>query len=233
MAYKLSNRQEQDSISAENNDPDRVDLGKVATVFIIFSLLSLLTAWIYSMETEKVASTSFQPYGNGTAAELGPINVRKHNETYSITIKANLASQSWSHIEGQVLNSDKQYLFAFGKELSYYSGRDSDGSWTELENDYSMNVTFPKPGTYYLKFSTESDKAPKKVKVSVSKKRGSSLPHLWFGILTLIIGIVLNEVKNRTIGKHLRADSGNAKEVMFSVISIVAIFIYVLVQALK
>jgi hypothetical protein len=199
VAYKLSNRQEQDKISAENNDPNRVDLGKVATVFIIFGLLSLLTSWIYSMETEKVANTSFQPYGNGASAELGPINVRKHNETYSISIKANLASQSWSHIEGQVLNSNKQYLFAFGKELSYYSGRDSDGAWTELDNDYSMNVTFPKPGTYYLKFNTESDRTPSNIVVKVSKKRGSSLPHLWFGILTLIIGIVMNEIRNRTI----------------------------------
>ena len=199
MAYKLSNSQEHNKINTGNNDPNRLDLGKVATVFIIFGLLSLLTSWIYSMETEQIANTSFRPYGNSASAELGPLNIRKINEVYRISIHANLASQSWSNIDGQVLNSNKQYLFSFGKELSSYSGRDADGTWTELENDYSMNVTFPKPGTYYLTFSTESDRQPSSVKIKVSKKRGSSLPHLWFGILTLIIGIVLNEVRNRTI----------------------------------
>jgi hypothetical protein len=203
VAYKLLNRQDQNNTSAANNDPNRVNLGKVVTAFIIFGLLSLLTAWIYSMETETVVNTSFQPYESGFATEVGPIQVSKYNAVYVIRIKVNLASQSWSYIEGQVLNSNKQYLFSFGKELSHYSGYDSNGAWEEMENDYSMHVTFPDPGTYYLKFATEGDRAPDSVVVKVSKRLGSSLPHLWFGIITIIIGIVLNEIKNRTLSKVL------------------------------
>jgi hypothetical protein len=200
VVYKLSDRQKQDETSANNNDPDSVDFGKVATVFIVFGLLSLLTAWVYSMETEQVVNTSFRPSGTSdVSAEIGPINVRKYNESYIISIKASLSSQSWASIDGQVLNSNKQYLFSFGKELSYYAGRDSEGGWTELDNDYSMNVTFPNPGTYYLQFNTESDRSPSNVEVKVIKKRGSTIPHMWFGIIILIIGIVLNETKKRTI----------------------------------
>ena len=201
MAYKLSDREQQEPASATgDNNPDRVDLGKIATVFIVFGLISLLTAWIYSMETEKIIDTAFRPAESSSqSAEIGPINVRKNNESYAISIQANLSSQSWANIEGQVLDSNKQYLFSFGKELSRYSGRDSEGSWSEVENAYSMNVTFPKYGVYYLQFNTESDRIPNVVKVVVSKKRGSSLPHLWFGIIALLIGIVINEIKNRTI----------------------------------
>jgi hypothetical protein len=200
MAYKLSDRNEQTPVSAGNNDPDRVNLGKIATVFIVFGLLGLLTAWIYSMETENIINTSFRPAGlSGQSAEVGPIKVNKNNESYSISIKANMPSQSWANIESQVLDSNRQYLFSFGKELSRYSGRDSEGSWAEVDNGYSMNVTFPKRGIYYLQFNTESDRVPSVVAVRVSKKRGSSLPHMWFGIIALLIGIVVNEVKNRTI----------------------------------
>lgn len=203
MAYKLSDIQKPDEeVNDSNNEPEEsVDLGKVATVFIIFGLLSLFTAWMYSMETEQISKTSFRPVGtSGSSAEIGPINVRKHNESYTIHVKASLSSQSWANIEGQVLDSTKQYLFSFGKELSYYSGRDYEGSWTELDNNYSINVTFPKPGTYYLQFNTQSDRAPQNVEVKVSKKRGSSIPHMWFGIIILLIGIVMRELKKHTIG---------------------------------
>ncbi len=200
VAYKLSNRQKQDKVSVSNNDSNHVDLGKVATVFIVFGLLGLLTAWVYSMQTQRIANVAFHPTGiAGNSAEIGPINARKHNESYTISIKALLSSQSWSHIEGQVLNSNKQYLFAFGKELSHYSGRDSEGAWTELDNGYSIDVTLPKPGAYYLKVSTQGDRTPSNVQVKVSKRRGSSIPHMWFGIIAILIGIILNEVQNRTI----------------------------------
>ena len=213
MAYKLSDRHNQDELSAENNsgggdsydaDADKVDLGKIATVFIIFGLLGLLTAWIYSMNTERIGNISFRPTGaSSSSAEIGPLTVRKHNETYSVSVNANLASQSWASIEGQVLNSSKEYLYSFGKELSYYSGRDYEGGWAELENTYSINITFPKPGIYYLKFNTQSNRLPRSVSVKISKKRGSSIPHMWFGIISLIIGIALNEAKNRTFRNAL------------------------------
>ncbi len=184
---------------SENNRQGFLDLGKVATVFIIFGFISLLTSWIYSIETKKVVNKIFKPYENQVSAEIGPINVKRYNEVYNISIGANITSQSWSHIEGQVLNRNKQYLFSFGKEISYYSVHNSDKISTELENDYSINVTFPQPGAYYLIFSTEGNNIPSDVSIKVSKMLGSSLPHLWFGILTLIIGIILNEVRNRTV----------------------------------
>ena len=202
MAYKLSDRRKQDTISAKNNDSNNVDLGKVGTVFIIFALLGLLTAWVYSFEAKNISDILFYPDDVGTT-EIGPINVKKYNEVYNVAIKAEIRAQTWSFIEGQVLNSDREYLFAFGKELWHEQGRDSDGTWREAENDYSINVTLPQPGAYYLRFNIESNRPPNRVAVTVIKKRGSSLPHLWFGIVALIIGLVLNERRNRTIGNIL------------------------------
>ena len=199
MPYKFSERHLQDAISAKNNDPNRLDLAKVGTVFILFGLLSLVTAWFYSMETEQVLNTSFKPSGNGAVVEVGPLTVQKNNEIYGIHVQADLSAQSWSQIEGEVLDAEKEYLFSFGKELTYYSGRDEDGTWTEIDDTYTMNVTFPQAGTYYLSFESESSTIPDSIVVRISQKRGSSLPHLWFGIATLITGLVLNEIRNRTI----------------------------------
>ncbi|MDA9817847.1 hypothetical protein N9C35_02265 [Flavobacteriaceae bacterium] len=170
-----------------------VDFKKIATVFIICALVSLATAWFYSFNKEFTAKATFSPENN---AIIGPIYTKKHKETYNISILANIPLQSWSFIEGEVLDSSKEYLFSFGKELWRESGYDSEGPWQENNNSYDVNITLPKVGIYYLNFKTENAQKLKSFSVIVNKKNGSSLPHLWFGIFTLIIGIILHEKRN-------------------------------------
>ncbi len=196
MAYKLSQRHQLRKIGySEQDDTNRLHLGSVATVFIIFGLLGLMTAWFYSNETVKVIYSVYNPQESKEYKEFGPIAVSEKGAVYRISVNAKLANQSWSFIEGEVLNNDKEYLFSFGKELSYYSGSD----WSEVDDDYSIKVTFPQIGKYYLRFKTESSHNPQNITVKVSSRVGSSLPHFWFGIITLIIGVILNEIHNRTI----------------------------------
>lgn len=202
MAYKLSYRHDKpkEQIKPKQN-PNAVDWGKVATVFMVFGLLSLLTAWVYSIETQLIEKNIPAPFGTSIFSDIPPIHVRKHNEVYNVSIKADTAMNSWAFIEGKVLNSKKEYLFSFGKELWQENGRDSDGYWQEKEDYYSLNVTFPKPGTYFLQLEAQTSKKPRFVKVIIAKRKGSTLPHLWFGLILLLIGVVVNEKKNRTIKK--------------------------------
>jgi hypothetical protein len=170
-----------------------IDLGKLATVFIVFGLLSLLTSWFYSTSTKRVANVLLQD--SISYSHIEAIRVVEDDEVYALSFDFNLSTQSWSQVSVEVLDNDKNYLFSFTEEASYYLGID----WVERKDADTMNITFPKAGTYYLKFAVEGNKPPYSVKVLVSKKRGSTLPHLWFGIIIIIIGIILNEVKNRTI----------------------------------
>lgn len=204
MAYKFSQRHQQDKTNTADGSPNQLDLGKIATVFIVFGLIGLLTSGFYSMETGTIAEKTFQPTSTNIAEEVGPIQVKKYSEAYNIKIDTNMQLQTWSFIEGQVLDSQKRYLFSFGKELWHEQGHDSDGYWREMEGSYNIHVTFPQPGVYYLKFVSQGNKAPQRLSVKVAKKRGSSLPHLWFGIICLLVGLVLNEMRNRTFRKLLR-----------------------------
>jgi hypothetical protein len=190
----------------ENNG---VDFGKVALVFFIFSLIGFVTAAFFSFDKEEVVRDSFS---FGTEAMSGPIYVKKHHETYNIDITANIPRQTWMFLEGEVLDDEKEYLFAFGKELWHETGYDGDGAWRENKNHYNIKVTFPNPGSYYLNFKTENaysdNSSQADFVVIVRKKNGSSIPHLWFGILTLIIGIFLYEKQNKSITKFLEEHSG-------------------------
>ena len=185
MAYKLSNRRNQ-TIKIK---PDTVDLGKLATVFILFGLLGLLTAFFYSLNDKDIISTKYQQVTNSASPVFGPISVRKYNEVYKITLYADIPLQSWAFIEGEVLDSQKQYLFSFGKELWHEEGHDSDGRWEEQDSDYTMHVTFPKPGIYYIQIKSESNAPANRMALSVSKQQGSTVPHLTFGVITILIAL--------------------------------------------
>jgi hypothetical protein len=218
VVYKLSERLKQNKITSPSEDD--IDLGKVATVFIVFGIVSLITAWIFSMETERLFSDTVRTYAypsastqhpvageqeeSRDAAIIGPIAVQKYKEVYEITIASSLPKNSWTFVEGEVLDAKKDYLFSFGKELWHEAGYDSDGAWQESDNSYSIKLTFPKPGQYYLNLKTDGSYNPDAVRVTISKKRGSVIPHVVFAIFTLVIGIVLNEIRNKTLSGMAR-----------------------------
>ncbi|MFC1749022.1 hypothetical protein ACFL2V_09480 [Pseudomonadota bacterium] len=183
----------------KDNFDDEIDLGKIASVFFLFGVLSLLMSWYYSSDAETLYKESVRLNPNTPELLLGPMKVAKKNTAYEITVKTDLNINSWAFVEGEILDQNKDYLYSFGKELWHESGYDSDGSWTESNNDYSLDVTFPTAGVYYLKFKSEAQRPPRSVTIKVARSHGSALPHFWFGVLSIIIGIVLNEFKNRTI----------------------------------
>lgn len=204
MAYKFSKRREQNR--KIDHDSDRVDLGFIAAAFIVFGLLGLLTSLIYSVDVGPTFRQSLAANNVENKKEFGPIRVLKFNQAYEVIISADIPIQKWAFIEGEVLDGNKEYLFAFGKELWHEKGRDSDGYWVEKENSYSLKTTFPKPGNYYLRLNLQGDvKSDYTVIVRVTKKLGSSIPHFIFGIIALLIGIVLNEIRNRFFHRILMA----------------------------
>lgn len=201
MAYKLSERFNQDGKIPTSED---INFSVIVKVLIVFGIISLFTAFIFSIETGEIASKEMKlSLFRSDSMQVGPFDVNKNNQSLKVSFKIDLQSQSWTVVSGKVLNENKEYLFSFSKELSYYSGRDSEGSWSELDDSYSMSLTFPKKGKYYLDIDLEFDRKPSTLKVWISKKLGSHIPHMIFGILLVILAIIINEVKNQTISKMI------------------------------
>lgn len=210
MPYKLSQRFNQDSKIATTGD---INLGAIVKVLIVFAAINLLTAFVFSAETGKVASYKITPpLISSQPTEIGPINIKKDKQSLNVSFKADIQGQSWVVVRGEALDKNKKYLFSFTKELSYYSGRDSDGSWSERDDSYSMNLTFPKKGDYYFKINLDYNKKPRSVKVMFNNKIGSHIPHMVFGIILLISAIVINELKNNSIRKMIVAANKKANE---------------------
>ena len=172
---------------------NKIDLGKVALALLAFALLYLVTAFVMSSAT-TLSSKTYR-----LKESIGPIRTTVDNTVLEVNVQGRLMNNSWSYLELVMQNSKKEYLYSFGKELWRESGYDSDGSWSEADQDFTQKITIPKKGIYYLALTGEGSNNNSTYKVRVSEAAGSSLPHMWIGILLILVGLVLNEIKNRTL----------------------------------
>mgnify|MGYP000603264324 CR=1 FL=1 len=170
----------------------------ISSVLIIFGFINLLTAWIYNSIDSEVINNSIIIENQVGYKEIGPLHTSASNEIYSINIRADLSTQTWADIDTQILDSNKEYLFSFNKELVSYHGTDSEGDWKEKVLYYTNNIILHDTGTYYINFIVSSNSTNiEKIEVSINRKYGNSLPHIWIGILTIILGIIFYEIYNR------------------------------------
>lgn len=64
---------------------------------------------------------------------------------------------NWAYFSLALLREDGAQGFDFGREVSYYSGRDSDGSWSEGKAKDSVILPRVPAGRYYLRIEPEMD----------------------------------------------------------------------------
>lgn len=66
-------------------------------------------------------------------------------------------------------------------------------------------MTFQEPGQYYLKIKTQNNpNGGDPIEVTVRKTLGSSIPHMVFGIIALCLGVLCNEIRNKTLLRIFR-----------------------------
>ena len=60
-------------------------------------------------------------------------------------------NNDWLGVQGDLVNDATGEVRSFYGELSYYSGRDSDGAWTEGDRGSSFLIAPVEPGRYVLR----------------------------------------------------------------------------------
>jgi hypothetical protein len=63
----------------------------------------------------------------------------------------------WMYLNYALINQDTGQAWDFGREVSYYHGYDSDGSWTEGKQNDTVVISSVPPGRYYLRIEPEAD----------------------------------------------------------------------------
>src|SRR5206468_4089554 len=66
-------------------------------------------------------------------------------------------SNHWIYLNYALINQDTGQAWDFGREVRYYYGYDSDGSWTEGKQNDDVVIPSVPPGHYYLRIEPEAD----------------------------------------------------------------------------
>jgi hypothetical protein len=120
---------------------------------------------------------------------------------------------SWIYLNYALINQDTGHAYDFGREVSYYHGYDSDGSWTEGSTTNTVTVPSVPPGNYYLRVEPESDADKGLIRYTVTVKR--DVPQAgFFGLALLALLIPAGLITWRSLNfEHLRwaeSDYGSA-----------------------
>jgi len=171
-------------------------VSKLAWITIVFALFCFATTLFVSSKTLKEEAV-FEK----TGGEIGPFDITRENTIFKVKVHQTLFPNSWSSVNVSVLNENRVELFTVAKDLWSERGYDG-GYWSESDLDFTADFTLFDKGKYYIVFEPELSNDHSligEMSVFVWEKRNSSIPFVFAGFLSLIIGILLLVFKNNII----------------------------------
>jgi hypothetical protein len=110
-----------------------------------------------SGDTVFVSKYYFIP-GSGEPSFVTPTFELKGGEkNVEVEIRTDLQND-WMYLGLALINEQTGVAYDFGKEVSYYSGTDSDGSWSEGDKADSVSIGNVPGGKYYLRVEPDMEK---------------------------------------------------------------------------
>lgn len=161
------------------------------SAFLAFALLLLflMAGFDFASSKTTVFDSSYrlnagEPKGEASfVTDVFDLGGRTSN--VQITTSASV-DNSWIYLNYALINQDTGQAWDFGREVSYYHGYDSDGSWTEGSRRDTVVIPSVPAGHYYLRIEPEVDARHPPISYAVQVKR--DVPVLgFFGIAFLAL----------------------------------------------
>lgn len=137
--------------------------GKVRSAWRTFGILilawaALLIFFVVTASNQEIYRKTFH-YAEATPGEHSFVT-----QTFDVSRRGNVEviiktdlENNWAYFNLALLREDGVKGYDFGREVSYYSGRDSDGSWSEGGKRENVIVSNVDAGKYYLRIEPDMD----------------------------------------------------------------------------
>jgi hypothetical protein len=137
---------------------------------------------------EPVFSGSyFYRPGTGESSFVTPV-FTIGGRTSNVEVKTTADVQNnWIGLDYALINADTGDAFDFSREVSYYSGTDSDGRWTEGAQRDSAVLPTIAPGRYYLRVEPETDTTSPPVAYQIALRRDVPSPEYYLMALGVLL----------------------------------------------
>ena len=151
-------------------------------------LLAILFFLFAGQESLFQKQYSFTPRSGAEASFVtDTFDVKGHPSNVEILIRTNLQN-NWAYFNLALINEATGQGYDFGREVSYYTGRDSDGAWSEGKPADSAIVPAVEPGRYYLR--VEPEMAPNAASMLYTLEIKRSVPSaafFWIAVALLAL----------------------------------------------
>jgi predicted RNA-binding Zn-ribbon protein involved in translation (DUF1610 family) len=115
-----------------------------------------------------------------------PFTLKGNNGNVEVRFQAPSLGNSWVYLDGYLHNKAENKNYGFTKEWEYYSGRDSDGSWTEGSRSASQILNNIPGGEYEMVLESQLGATLQKVNVSV-KRDVPFLANFWLILIAISV----------------------------------------------
>jgi hypothetical protein len=181
------------AVGVYENQPSPVseNVKGIWAAFLAFAILLLVFMAGFDLISHKgtVFESSYRLNSGEPKGEASFVtdvfNLDGRTSNVEVTTSATV-DNSWIYVNYALINQDSGQAWDFGREVSYYHGYDSDGSWTEGSQKNTVIIPSVPAGHYYLRIEPEVDPKHPPVVYSVEVKR--DVPVLgFFGLAFLAL----------------------------------------------
>ncbi|MBY0508051.1 MAG: DUF4178 domain-containing protein [Bryobacteraceae bacterium] len=165
-----------------NQPAPPMQLGSLwATCFLLLCGLLVLALFLKITARNEVAFDQRFHYSSAdkeSAKVTDPFELKGRTSNVQIESATDL-SNDWLYLDMSLINADTGQAWDFGREVSYYSGRDSDGAWTEGNSTDRVTIPSVPPGKYYLRIDPDMSNEGQHA-TSYTIKVTRDVPQFWF-----------------------------------------------------
>ncbi|MGV3710013.1 MAG: DUF4178 domain-containing protein [Gemmatimonas sp.] len=126
--------------------------GVFVTVLVLMFVANLAMS-----RNERVYAGQFrytQSDGDSTSFVTDPFELKGRDSNVNIRIESDL-DNNWFYLNLALINEESGQALDVGRQVSYYYGRDSDGSWTEGSRNDEFRLASVPSGKYILRVAPE------------------------------------------------------------------------------
>ncbi|MGC1413672.1 MAG: DUF4178 domain-containing protein, partial [Candidatus Acidiferrum sp.] len=182
-----------EAVGVYENQPSPVseNVKGIWSAFLAFAILLLVLLAGFDLASKKttIFDSSYtlnagEPKGEASFV-TDVFNLDGRTSNVEVTTSANV-DNSWIYLNYALISEESGRAWDFGREVSYYHGYDSDGSWTEGSQKDSVVIPSVPSGHYYLRIEPEVDPRHPPLVYTVQVRRDVTVPGL-FGVAFLAL----------------------------------------------
>ena len=182
---------EAEGVYENQPSPVGIDLKNLWLTFAGFAvfLVALMVGFDVISKKDPVLHETYQLNRADTRGEVSFVTdvFELTGRTSNVEVKTySPVNNHWIYVNYALINHDTGEAWDFGREVSYYQGYDSDGSWSEGKQNDEVVIPSVPAGHYYFRIEPEADPTLPGIPYTVDVRRDVPVAGI-YGIAFIIL----------------------------------------------